>query len=218
MRCGLRPRHSRPGSGSQAPLVVGVVRHFRRCGFQPRPFLPLPARSGKNFPATDHSFGRQLGQLATTLPKVKKNKRGGWSAGGRTTLKTMKTAPRTWKAGGTRMYSRGAGVLPARRPESGKQAKRPMFSVISHPAVRLEAALSGSHTVLVQKLPRHFRGCGILPRPSGWRAGARRRGEGARPRTDPMHAQHKERKANTTPSPVRQFRLFFPDSNIYCTA
>lgn len=47
---------------------------------------------------------------------------------------------------------------------------------------------------------------------------ARPGGEGARPRPDPIHAQHKERKANTPPSPVRQFRLFFPDGNIYCTA
>ena len=38
------------------------------------------------------------------------------------------------------MDSRGAGVPPAGWMESGKQAKRPMFSVVSHPAARLEAA------------------------------------------------------------------------------
>ena len=38
------------------------------------------------------------------------------------------------------MCSRGTGVLAAVRQGRGKQAKRPMFSVISHPAARLEAA------------------------------------------------------------------------------
>jgi hypothetical protein len=62
----------------------------------------------------NHSFWRQLGQLATTLPKVpggqprpakegQKNNRGGWCTGGRSTVKTMKTASRTWKEGGRRM-------------------------------------------------------------------------------------------------------------------
>ncbi len=64
-----------------------------------------------------------------------------WLGGGKnSTLKTMKTASRTWKEGGKRMSSRGAGVPPAWRLKSGKQAKRPMFSIISHPGARLEAA------------------------------------------------------------------------------
>ena len=42
------------------------------------------------------------------------------------TLKSMETASRTWKS------CRGAGGPPARRMESGKQAKIAMFSVIPH--------------------------------------------------------------------------------------
>ncbi len=56
-----------------------------------------------------------------------KDKKGGWKAGGRPTLKTMKTASRTWKEGGKRMCSRGAGVPPARLLKRGKQAKRQCF-------------------------------------------------------------------------------------------
>ena len=40
-------------------------------------------------------------------------------------MKPMKTAPRTWKAGGTRMCSRGAGVPLARHLGSGKHAGGP---------------------------------------------------------------------------------------------
>ena len=72
--------------------------------------------------------------------RTKRKQKGGWSAGRRPTLKSMKTASRTWKAGGKRMDSLGAGVPPAKRPKSGKQAKTPVFSVISHPAPHLEAA------------------------------------------------------------------------------
>ncbi len=62
---------------------------------------------------------------------AQKEQTGRLACGRRPTLKTMKTAPRTWKAEGKRMCRRGAGVPPARRLESGKQAKMPMFSVIS---------------------------------------------------------------------------------------
>jgi hypothetical protein len=55
-------------------------------------------------------------------------------AGGMPTLKTMKTASRTWKAGGKRLCSRGAGLPPVRLQKSGRQAKTPMISVISRPS------------------------------------------------------------------------------------
>ncbi len=157
-------------------------------------------------------FWRQLGQLATTLPKVpgrqprpaKEGQKGGWSSGGRSTMKPMKTAPRTWEAGGTRMCSRGAGVPPARHLGSGKTSERPMFSVISHPMPCMEAAppksprcsfrsfraTSGGaascrargewaakrpHCIL-SLVPIHLSGrSGILPRPSGWSAGGRQK-------------------------------------------
>ena len=69
------------------------------------------------------------------------------------------------------------GARPAREvPGKQKPAKRTMFSVISHPATRLEAALSRSPAMLLQKLPRHFRRCGILPRHGGWSAEGIREG------------------------------------------
>ena len=69
------------------------------------------------------------------------------------------------------------GARPVREvPGKRKPAKRPMFSVISHPATRLEAALSRSPAMLLQKLPRHFRRCGILPRHGGWSAEGIREG------------------------------------------
>ncbi len=58
-----------------------------------------------------------------------------WLGSGRkVNFETMKTASRTWKAGGKRMCRRDAGGPPAWRLESGKQAKRPMFSAIFHSA------------------------------------------------------------------------------------
>ena len=56
-----------------------------------------------------------------------------------------------WKAGGERMEGRGAGGAAERWMESGKQAKRTMFSIIS------------------RRRGRRFRGGGILPRRGGWR-------------------------------------------------
>ena len=61
-------------------------------------------------------------------------------------IENMKTASRTWKEGGMRMGCRGAGGTSAGGLKMGKQAKRPMFSVISQNswAVRLPSrALMG---------------------------------------------------------------------------
>ena len=73
--------------------------------------------------------------------RAKRKQKGGWSAEGGPSLKTKKTALRTWKAGGRRMHSRAAGVPPAKLPKSKKQAKTPMLFVISRQATRLEAPL-----------------------------------------------------------------------------
>ena len=60
--------------------------------------------------------------------------------GNQSALKTMKTASRTWKSGRKMDVPSGHG-RPAREASGKrKQAKRPMFSVISQPAARLEAA------------------------------------------------------------------------------
>ena len=91
---------------------------------------------------------RQLGQLGTTF---------------------FQGAPPNRAAAGS------AGVPPAGRRERGKQAKRPMFSVISHPSGMAGSRTSGSHALLLQKVTRHFRGCGILPRSCGWRAGGEKK-------------------------------------------
>ena len=67
-----------------------------------------------------------------------------------------------------------AGGARASRPHGArkrKQGKIPLFPLISHPAPHLEAAFSRSPAMLLQKLPHHFRRCGILPRQNGWRAG-----------------------------------------------
>ena len=72
------------------------------------------------------------------------------------------------------MGCRGAGGPPARRMKSGKQAKMPMFSVIS----------------------RHSGECGILPRLGGWRVGGTRKGGGETGGTDvPVHPKREERWA-----------------------
>lgn len=56
-----------------------------------------------------------------------------------------------------------AGIPPAGRREREKQAKRALFSVISHPSGAAGSRTSGSLMMLAQKVPRHFRVCGILP-------------------------------------------------------
>ncbi len=80
----------------------------------------------------------ESGEIYKNVPNAASRTRMAWR-GKESTLKTMKTASRTWKEGGKRMSSRGAGVPPAGRLGSGKQAKRPMFSVIS----RLRCPLQG---------------------------------------------------------------------------
>jgi hypothetical protein len=99
--------------------------------------------SGWSGEGRTHAETRRRGELGGggfCTKGQKGNKRGGWRAGGGSTWKTMKTASRTWKEGGKWMFSRGAGGPPAGCLGGGRQAKRPMFSVISHPAARLEAA------------------------------------------------------------------------------
>ncbi len=64
---------------------------------------------------------------------------------------------------------------PERLKESGKQAKTPMFSIISRPRGAAGSRTSGSHAMVVQKVSRHFRRCGILPRQGGWEARGKRK-------------------------------------------
>ncbi len=101
-----------------APLLGGATSKSRPRGWRMGGERKGPAerrrRTGRESRRTmatihDQSCWRQLGQLATTLPRCRadnparrkkvKNNRGGWSAGGWSTLKTMKTTSRTWKSG-----------------------------------------------------------------------------------------------------------------------
>ena len=86
--------------------------------------------------------------------RTKRKQKGGWSAGEKPTLKTMKTASRTWNAGGKRMCSRGAGVPSARPLKSGKQAKGPCVLCSHAPPGR----------------------CDYQSRPNGWSAEGIREG------------------------------------------
>ena len=89
---------------------------------------------------------RQLGQPGTTLSRcradnsARRKVANGLREGSAVTSDKRRSALRADHFGGRRMCSRGAGVPPAGRMGSGRQAKRTMFSVISHPAARLEAA------------------------------------------------------------------------------
>ncbi len=59
----------------------------------------------------------------------------------------------------------------ASRPRRFREAKTSRKPPVFHNLQFRGAAASrtsGSHAMLVQKVLRHFRGCGILPRPSGW--------------------------------------------------
>ena len=125
--CGILPRRGRMGGQKAAPHLVTC--HCATADGE---------REGRTHAEARRRGGLGGGGFCTKGQKG--NKRGIWRAGGMPTLKTMKTASRTWKEGGERLCSRGACVPPVRRLESGKQAKTPMFSVISHPPVRLEAA------------------------------------------------------------------------------
>ena len=108
---------------------------------------------------------------------AQKDKKGGWNAGGRSTLKTMKTALRTWKGGRDAAVQSGRG-RPAREA-SGKRKTSEKTNIFRNLTSSGAAGCrtSGSHALLVQEVLHHFRGCGILPRPSGWRAEAGRRGQ-----------------------------------------
>ena len=59
----------------------------------------------------------------------------------------------------------------ASRPRRFREAKTSRKPPVFHNLQSRGAAASrtsGSHAMLVQKVLHHFRGCGILPRPSGW--------------------------------------------------
>ena len=105
---------------------------------RPRP-LPTGGATFQSRPGGWNAGGTREEVIYKNIPNPASRTRTAWR-GLEPALKTMKTASRTWKAGGKRMDSRGAGVPPARRQGSGRQAKRPMFSVISYPPLCLEAA------------------------------------------------------------------------------
>ncbi len=74
----------------------------------------------------------------------------------------------------------------ASRPRGSWKTIRGRKSTVFHNLPSSGAAESrppGCHAMVVQKVMRHFRGCGILPRPSGWRAEAQITG---RPRPLPQ--------------------------------
>ncbi len=113
-------------SGSHAMLVQKVPCHFRGCGILPRhggwraeewltQSSPRPPREREE--SGREELTRRRGDAEeweeAFAQKDKKGTKGaagerdGWS-----TLKSMKTASRTWKAGGKWMCSRGAGCPP----------------------------------------------------------------------------------------------------------
>ncbi len=98
------------------------------------------------------------------------------------TLKGMKTASRTrnaWRADFLRQHGQlgrktdgkaggGWGRGRPARDDSGKRKpaeKPPVFHNLPSSGAA-GSRTSGSHAMLVQKVLRHFRGCGILPRPT----------------------------------------------------
>ena len=140
----------------------------------PHPFHP--ARTSHPWPRHPPLGGGRVLPLPGNVPPLRLS----W-AGGMPTLKTMKTAPRTWKEGGKRMGSRSAGVPPAGLQKSGKQAKTPMFSMITHPPARLEAAPPEVTRCLFR------RSCATSGGAASCRAGGRMRGRKAAPHLVTCH-------------------------------
>ncbi len=85
--------------------------------------LPSRAPADRERKERTHAEPRRRGGLGGggfCTKGQKGNKRVGWSAGGRPTLKTMKTASRTWKSGRKAAVQSGHG-RPARGAESGRE-------------------------------------------------------------------------------------------------
>ena len=86
-----------------------------------------------------------------------KDKKGGWRAGGRPTLKTMKTASRTWKEGGEADVQSGRGRPAREASETRKTSKTQMFPII------------GKQWHIFQPLEKKFPTIGKLPGGPGLR-------------------------------------------------
>ncbi len=133
-----------------------------------------------------------------------KDKKGGWRAGGRPTLKTMKTASRPWNAGGKADMQSGRGRPAREASETRKTSKTPMFPIIGKTSayfptigkkVSNHCKTSGRAGVAAEKraariAPRRVcfpvGGMGrVIPRPSCRSRGTRRRHRRGRRRRRP---------------------------------
>ena len=133
-----------------------------------------------------------------------KDKKGGRSAGGRPTLKTMKTASRTWNAGGEADVQSGRGRPAREASETRKTSKTQMFTIIGKtmayfPTIGKKVSnhwkTSGRAGVAAEKTrgadcsaPHVFPGGGmgrVIPRPSCRSRGTRRRHRRGRRRRRP---------------------------------
>ncbi len=126
-------RGKMPPPGSNAGPSEQPSRHFRRCGFQPRPDgweaggKRLSCQSAYAPPAFPSTPRPQGGTANSSL--VSRH-----SSQHRNRFAAMEKREGNGRLVGDRgRPTRGL-------PEIGKQVKTPMFSVISHPATRLEAA------------------------------------------------------------------------------
>ncbi len=69
-----------------------------------------------------------------------------------------------------RMGCQGAGGTSAGGDGNGKTSEKANVFCNLTTSGTAGSRTSGSHAMLVQKVSRHFRGCGILQRHGGWRA------------------------------------------------